>query len=159
MLRGAGGGEVGALHQHEATGAQMAHQPLGGDAGHGGIGVMHPPAALIAQTMRQGGGDFLLGGGAKRVGHSEEPMQKPAQIARRLVLAIAAAEQPVAAAGLILDLPVIAQRRGFGLMAPPLAGDALGAIGAADAAALALPGEGGGRAIGQGGDGLDGEGG
>ena len=82
-------------------------------------------------------------------------MQEPAQVAGGGIAAVAAAEQPEPAALLVLDREVVAHRGHLGSAAPPFAMDALGAVGAADAVALAAPGEGDRRLIGQQRDGFD----
>ena len=72
---------------------------------------------------------------------SEDPMQEPAMRAGRRILAVAGAVDPEALAGLVLDLEIVADRDQLGVALPPFAEDALGTVGAPDAAADAAPGE------------------
>ena len=46
------------LHQDKTAALEMRDQPVGGDARHGVVGMMHAPAAVIAQREGQAVGDF-----------------------------------------------------------------------------------------------------
>ena len=59
---------------------------------------------------------------------AEQPVHVPAEIAGASVDAVAAAEQPEAAARLVLDPEIVADRPDLAVAAPPFAMDALGAV-------------------------------
>ncbi len=72
---------------------------------------------------------------------SEHPMQEPVVSAGLAVLAITGTKDPIAFAGIILDLEIIAHGCQFGIALPPLAEDALRPVGTPDPAPDAAPGE------------------
>ena len=80
---------------------------------------------------------------------SEHAVQVPAEIAGLSALAIALAEQPIAAAFVVLDAEIVAHAVGLARSLPPFAMYALGAVGADHAVGLPTPGEAAGGMIGQ----------
>jgi hypothetical protein len=68
-------------------------------------------------------------------------MQKPLVGPGCGILAVASAKNPVALAGVVLDLKVVPDRDQFGVTLPPLPEYALWAVGPPDAAPDAPPGE------------------
>ena len=85
-------------------------------------------------------GDLQLG--VARAASSEDSVQEPALRAGQRILAIARAEDPVALAGVVLDLEVVPHGVSSAIALPPFAEDALGAVGPLHAPAHAAPGEG-----------------
>src|SRR4051812_30251870 len=81
------------------------------------------------------------------VGSSKKPMQEPTQIAGIGVAAIAAAEQPEAAATPIFNAVVVAHRMSRVILVPPLRRDPLRPVGATDTVMDVPPGEGDRRII------------
>src|SRR3546814_9938179 len=80
---------------------------------------------------------------------AEHPMHIPAEIARRRIDAVAAAEQPKALTAVCFDAEIVAHSPHFSGVAPPFAMDALRAVPCDHAIDLSAPDEPTRRAIGK----------
>src|SRR3978361_1160452 len=101
------------------------------------------PAKTVLRwmTLRARRRSAMCTGVRRNEGSSEDPVQKPLMGPGCGVLAVASAKNPVALAGVVLDLEVVPDRDQFGVALPPFPEHALRAVGPPDAAPDATPGE------------------